>query len=199
MDIKVLSKPLRPFRRSRFDKETIWTRLWDGVCWLPSKIYYFCRKYAQRIKRSWAYARFGWENYDFDGEYLTQLITFKLKRMQKALQNGWSIQDEKYTQALQLAIRLGEKLENDGYHWFMDQHNAKWGEPDMVFDESDSEYNGEKLSTMTVKRAHVIDADTEEQERQEFRAAYEADDKIKMRDARLFFRIIEKYYPGWWD
>ena len=199
MDIKVLSKPLRPFRRSRFDKETIWTRLWDGVCWLPSKVYYFCRKYSQRIKRSWAYAKFGWENYDFDGDYLTELMTFKLKRMQKALQNGWSIQNEEYMQALRLAIRLGERLKRYGYHWFMDRHNAKWGEPDMLFTDSDDEYNGEKLRKMEIQRAKVVDEETAEQERREFRIAYEADDNTKLRDARLFFRIVEKYYPGWWD
>lgn len=199
MDLKVLSKPLRPFGRSRFDDETIWTKLWDGVCWVPSKVYYFCRKYAQRLKRSWAYAKFGWENYDFDGEYLTHLITFKLKRMQKALHNGCSVQDDKYMQALRLAIRLGDKLEHYMYHWFLDRHDAKWGAASLNFVDSDIPFNGKNLRSMELARSGVVDDETKAQERREFGVAYTADDAIKLRDARLFFRIIEKYYPGWWD
>jgi hypothetical protein len=195
----VLSKPLKPFDYCSLGEETIWTKICDTICWPFRRSYRFCSKYSRRLKRCWDYAKFGWGNFDFDGEYLTDLITFKLKRIQRELEHGSSIQDEKYMQALRLAIRIGDKLDTYYYHWFLDRHDAKWGRPDMCLEDSEHEHKGEKLRVMHFERPNVVDDATREQEREEFIAAYEADDAMRLRDARWFFRLIEKYYPGWWD
>jgi hypothetical protein len=197
MKPETFSKPLKPWP----ELPTTWCgKAYEKMTYPLRRVRRFFSVYRERISRCWAYARFAWKNYDFDGEYLVQLMTFKLKRIQRSLQSGCSIQDKKYMQALRLAVRLGDKLKNYDYHWFMDCHNKKWGEPDVEFEDCDDETSNKAgLKRMEMRRVHVVDEATKEQERREFMVAYEADDAIQDRDSRLFFRLIEKYYPGWWD
>lgn len=197
MKLETFSKPLKKWPEPA---DTWYGKAYEKIKYPFQRVADFFATYRERFSRCWAYARFAWKNYDFDGAYLIHLMTFKLKRIQRSLQNGWTMQDEKYMQALRLAIRLGDKLENYEYYWFMNRHNKKWGEPDMQFEDCDDEASNKKgLKRMEMYRKNVVDAATKEQERQEFLAASDADEAIKDRDSRLFFRLIEKYYPGWWD
>lgn len=196
-------KPLKAFGRkfglrrktgiSRFCELLL--KPWD---WLSSKFY----RYRKCLRRSWAFAKIGWDNYDFDSCYLLELMVFKLKRLYVGCTaDAVAVHEDNHLQALRLAIRIGERLCKDDYSYFMDCHNKKWGESELIEtpvpEGQYPEWAG-RAYDVRIHRAKVTD-ETKEQERQEFLAAVNADDAIKKREARWFFSIIEKYYPFWWD
>lgn len=148
----------------------------------------------RKVARSLAFAKLGWNNYDWDHAYLLQLMIFKMKRMQKAcFEEGHHIPEKLPQQSLRLCIKLGEKLLKDDYFYFTGLHNEKWGELEFIekTNESGRKYTG-------IGRPGVP-KEKEEQERLEFMEAYKKDDSVKARDTRWFFGIMAKYQESWWD
>lgn len=148
----------------------------------------------RKVARSLAFAKLGWNNYDWDHAYLLQLMIFKMKRMQKAcFEEGHHIPEKLPQQSLRLCIKLGEKLLKDDYFYFTGLHNEKWGELEFIekTNESGRKYTG-------IGRPGVP-KEKEEQERLEFTEAYKKDDSVKARDTRWFFGIMAKYQESWWD
>jgi hypothetical protein len=148
----------------------------------------------RRICRSLAWAKLGWNNYDWDHAYLLEVIEFKLKRMQREIVvQGHHIPDKATDQSLRLAIKLVGKLQKHDYGYFCDQHIAKWGSLEFI---EKTDENGRKYTGMG---RPGVTPEQEEAERAEFRAAYLKDDSIKARDTRWLFNIIAKYNEYWWD
>lgn len=148
----------------------------------------------RKLSRSFAFARLGWNNYDWDHAYLLQLMIFKMKRMQKAcFEEGHHIPEKLPQQSLRLCIKLGEKLLKDDYFYHSGLHNVKWGELEFVekTDETGRKYTGMGRSGVTPEQ--------EEQERAEAMEAYRKDDSVKARDTRWFYGIMAKYQESWWD
>jgi len=162
-----------------------------------SWVYWPLRQFYKKTARSFAYAKIGWDNYDFDAGYMLTLLLFKLKRLQDfLLYKGNAVQDKDTLQSLRLAIRLLKRLTNDRYSYFYDRHNAKWNPTGikMTFKElPDSD-----LLEMVSYR-HQLPAEEQEREGAELRQAFELDDAMRERDARWCFSILAKYYRHWWD
>lgn len=174
--------------------EEFWFRVrqYTGLEYLREKWTIF----SQRVARSWAYARFGWNNYDFDSSYALELLRFKLLRLQRALSVGYSRQEKESTQSLRLAIRLLKRLTDDNYRYFYEQHNLKW------HGEKHPEFSFEKTSagfSRMVSPREQLPEDQQEKASADLSAAFDADDKIKARDRRWLFSILDKYYEQWWD
>ena len=148
----------------------------------------------RKVCRSLAFAKLGWNNYDWDHAYLLELMIFKMKRMQKAcFEEGHHIPEKLPQQSLKLCIKLGEKLLKDDYHYFSGLHGQKWGELDFI-EKTDSQ--GRKYTGMG--RSGVL-PEQEDQERAEAMEAYRKDDSVKARDTRWFYGIMAKYQESWWD
>ena len=160
------------------------------------KLYYRIYSFKRKLARSWAFAVFGWNNYDFDAGYLIDLIVFKLKRLLAGLtdKDAFSVQEEQTIKSLKLAIKVGERLHKDAYTYAYNRHEKKWGHLQVDFEPNE---NGSG-SIMKTRRDNVTDAD-KEQEKIEILAAFESDDAAQTRDARLFFGIINAHYKAWWD
>lgn len=176
----MLSKPLKDFKFTWKGRVKGW--LWPVF------------RYYRKICRSLAWARKGWNNYDWDHAYLLEVMVFKMKRMYKAIfEEGHHIPDKTSPQSLRLAIKLGEKLIKHDYFHFSGLHNAKWGEIEFIekVDAQGRKYTGMGRSGVPKEK--------EEEERAEFLKACRLDDSIKARDYRWFFNIIQKYQEAWWD
>lgn len=194
MDPIVHSKPV--IFKDDDKKETLPRKIWDWIeaTRVYGKIYNFCC----RLKRSCEYAKFGWHNYDFDAGYALQVLSFKLKRLQRVLTTGHLVQDKETLKSLQLTIRLLDKLIADDYRYFTGRHNLKWHgteHPDVDFEDVD---DGQGYSRM-VFASDKLPAEQQPQEREERYAALVADEALKARDKRWAFSIIAKYYEYWWD
>ena len=153
----------------------------------------------ERIKRSWAYARYAWENYDFDAAYALELLSFKLKRVERVLkEDAHTEQEPEHMQALRLVIRLLDKLTADDYRYFYETHNKKWYDtpyPDMDFEKTDDAAGSSRI---VFAREH-LPAEQQDQDRDELLNAFETDESIKARDKRWAFSLLAKYYEYWWD
>jgi hypothetical protein len=174
------------------------------VNWAPEWLDRFAfkiRRFFKSVGRAAAYAKFGWDNHEFDSTYLLDLLHFKLQRMHTYLQaETYAKQDKQSIQSLRLAARLAKKLTDEYYSHFLDQHDKKWGPLDMKLTPAE---HVEGLpgggSVCEFSRPNVTSKRKEAQERREFKKAVKLDDQIRARDARWLFSIMEKYYQYWWD
>ncbi|NDD52330.1 hypothetical protein EBZ39_00360 [bacterium] len=183
-----------------FDKDDTPKSLWQKFVYAieHTKIGWWVTVRLEWLRRSWAYAKFGWCNYDFDAAYALALLSFKLKRVERVLkEDAHTVQEPKHMQALRLVIRLLDKLVEDDYRYFYETHNKKWfgcERPEIRFEQIE----GSDLSQM-LSASDDLPADQQEQASEEARAAFDADDAIKARDKRWAFSILAKYYEYWWD
>lgn len=157
----------------------------------------------ERLKRSFHYAKFGWLNYDFDYSALHELTLFKLKRFLYCFENyGYHSEEcENYKpkmKSLKLAIKLLEKYLADGNR-FLDMHDKKWGPLETWTEKAEYDENYGQLCRWLSKRPGAITEEQKEQERIEFRNAYDADDREKNKYLALAYKIIIKYNRYWWD
>lgn len=180
--------------------------LWERIIihpWVEPivDVYYWARARIEWIKRSYDYAKFGWQAWDFDALTIERYLLFKLKRVEKCLINGHCDltvdMGPKKMKALKLCIKLLERL-NGHYHRFLDMHEAKWGELHTWF-EPVNDGNPHSGSYWRSSRPKANTPELKEQERKEFLEAMSADDREEARDRKLVFRIIEKYICYWWD
>ena len=174
------------------------------VTWIPEwldRVAFKIRRFFRAVWRASAYAKFGWNNHDWDNSYLLDLLHFKLQRMHKYLKaETYAKQDKPSIQSLRLAARLAKKLTDELYSHFLDQHDKKWGPLNMELTPAE---HVEGLpgggSVCNFSRPNVTSKKKEAQERREFKKAVKMDEQIRARDARWLFSIMEKYYQYWWD
>lgn len=163
----------------------------------------FWRRTRERSKRAYEYARFGWHNYDWDFAYVYDLIEFKLKRLQKALKSGISIQEPEDTAALEELIQIVGRLRDaDAYaDKYLDQHDLKWGkmesrdEPWIV----DGKHKGYTWITWRKNAPENAPKKTKQKERNEFRACYRAGERDRMVDLKRLHAILVKHDRKFWD
>jgi hypothetical protein len=156
------------------------------------------RGFCKRVRRSWDYAVLGWSNYDFDYGYLLAVLRFKLERMHKFLSGPDAIatHDKPALQSLRLAARLAKKLETDEYIFFVDRHNEKWKHVpthEHIEPTPDERKAGIGMISRPIRTPETAAARTE------YIRAVEDDQKIRARDLRWLFSIIEEYHTRWWD
>lgn len=194
------SKALKEFDDDGKKKVYPWDRpdtlLFNIKYWLHDKWWDFVGKPIYFLKKVYAYAKLLWNDFDFDAQCLYPLIRLKLQRVQKALENGNAIQEDKDMKALKLAIKLLDRLIEDKYWAPMDRHDRKWGEMETWFEPTE---RNDGSSYWMSKRAKANTPELKEQEILEFRKAYETEDMLRERDKRNLFRILDKYIRTWWD
>lgn len=198
--MRYLTKALKSYKN---EKQTLWEKLYtcDQLDWFFDA-YYSVLSFIERCKRSWAYAKLGHKNYDFDALTIEHYLLFKLKRVQKCLINGTCDLTVEMgpmkMKALKLCIKLLEKLNENDYSRFMDMHDKKWGELHTWF-EPVNDGNPHSGSYWRSSRPKAVTPEEKEQERKEFLEASYADAREEEKHRRLVYRIIEKYIRYWWD
>lgn len=157
------------------------------------------RAFFRNLFRALAFAKVGWNNYDFDYGYIEDLVLFKLKRIEKEMTGGytdWSVPAQaRSLKALRLAIKLFDKLQQTDNSMLMDQHESKWGK--LIVETEESDRPGQyKLIT---SRPHAATPRLREIERKEFLEASYADDRREQRHRRIAYQLMAKYSTDWWD
>lgn len=153
------------------------------------------KSFFRAVKRSYDFAKIGWSNYDWDYNYLLELMSFKLKRIEKAILNGNAELDKTTVQSIRICIKLLKKLSFEDYHYFTNIHYEKWGFPNWEYGETDS--NG--LSSVQIIHKNIKTEADKDQARKELVEAYQKDLAQEQRDSRLLFAIMAKYHKTWWD
>jgi hypothetical protein len=190
--MKVLAH--KKFIKSDYDSISEWfydTKLYDAYRY----VFY---RFPERLGRALAFFRMGWLNHDWDNHYLNEVVLFKLKRMRHSfLVYGHHSEDcvnyKPKMKSLNLTIKLLERIIENDYTKFYDLHKKKWGETQIEWIPEGENYRMET----SVEKANT--PELKEQERKEFREAYEKDERMEARDKRIAYAIIGKYQDYWWD
>lgn len=194
---------IKEIDRSFFDiKQTRFQRFvsFSGFYFLYD-IHTFFSKYYERITRSIAFAKIGWLNYDFESQFLYDLISFKLKRIQFTLKNySHSVEDKESMLALEEAIEISDRLFAENYERkYLDEHNEKWGSIRLTKSiVTYSDGNGSS-TTNTSNRAKVITQKDKDKESKDFNKCYDKGIADRSKDIYRFAEILEKYQMSWWD
>lgn len=147
--------------------------------WLLDIYDYIFSILPERISRSYAYAKFGWLNYDFDYAFAEELLLFKLKRMQYTfIKYGHHcptcVNYKPKFKSLALTIKLLDRYLNDYDYYRKNINNYE-------------KKNGYRLVGLSP------------QQHKDFIEAYNKDQARKQRDINLVYKIIAKHKNRWWD
>ena len=193
------SKPLKDFpEEKRSNKLYLW---WIQTP-VADKYYEFVHKFITnpiyQVKRlcQWYWNVFRFD-YDFDGHCLFAIIEYKLKRLEKVLENGHAVQTDQGMHALKLAIKLAGRLKEEKYEQaFWNRHDRKWGEMKTWFEDTgDGSGNSYWLSS----RPKAQTEEQKEQKRLEHIAYIYAAEAQQKREEKWLYGILEKYLRSWWD
>lgn len=148
------------------------------------------RVFWERFCRALAFAKFGWDNIDFDSHALYGLMEFKLKRIQRALNKGYSILPAEATLALQEAIDICKRLYEENHdEALIQKHYEKWGRPEL----SDKE-----IGPLIIHQ-NVRTEEDEKQEREEFLLIHSQKLNLRLQDLARLYEILKVHQPYWWD
>ena len=163
-------------------KKTI--RFFKYRAWYPVK-YFFINNY-ENLKRSISYACFGWKNDEQSDDCIYKMLLFKLKRIEKSLENDLvHEQNDATTLNLRKAIALAKTIvENKFMDGKYEAHEKKWGK--FIF------ANGKAFQAKATTEAK------KKQARKEFKALMEQCKKEKESTITEFFKIIQKNADYWW-
>jgi len=160
------------------------------------------RIFKERAKRSYAYAQFGWSNYDFDFVYVYDTVHFKLIRLRNSLEHGSSVQKEEDTQALNELIEIVARLREGDYESkYLDEHDKRWGEIESKTTPNYDDKGKIKTHTWHSWRAGTKDASEEvkQKERQERLACYNKAEGDRISDIDRVADILKKNSKNFWD
>ena len=170
--------------------------------WFFKEPSHFIRRYANKIHRAFEYAKYSWDDYDWDMAYAYQIFEFKLKRLYKALEHGHAIQEPEDMKALReftkIVHRLGNKNYDRKYHRL---HDKRWGKLETK-SIPEPEENGEvKYYRWEAWRESTKNASQEvkDQERKEFLACWELGELDRCKDIDRMAEILKVHAPKFWD
>lgn len=164
-------------------------------------IYDTFNKYSDRISRSFAFARFGWKNYDFDFGYTYEIMIFKLKRLHACLLDGHAEQEEGDLAALLEAIAICERLSlGDHDDKYLEVHDKKWGVIEVKKDEvARRDENGKPLTYYWITSREHVNSENKPQEQKEFQECFINGEKDRCADIDQLASFLKTTSPRLWD
>lgn len=136
-------------------------------------------------------------NYDWDSHFALEVLVLKLRRMEHYFVregyhdpacSNWKPK----MKSLRLALKLGDRLLKSEYGQHIEAFERSHGTIGHRFERvPDTSY-----STM---RMTVGGIDATEAQMKAWHAAWAADERREERDRHLFYKIVAKYSPYWWD
>jgi hypothetical protein len=152
----------------------------------------FYQTYKERIERSIAFARIGWLNYDFESQYLYDLMAFKLKRVLYTIETyGHHVEDSDNMDALRESIEICNRLFVNQYEdQYLDKHDEKWGP---------LTYSKFSPNESIFKRANAITKEQKELELIEFMECDQKGQEDRSKDIYRLAQLLDKHQASWWD
>jgi len=191
------TKAIKNFQKTRFEIYLWWIQspISDKI---HDLVWTFYSKPVQMIKKIYGwYTNVFKTDYDFDCHCLFAIIEYKLKRVEKCLLNGNSVQEGEDLKALKLAIKLAGRLKDDKYEEkFYVRHDRKWGELKTWFEPVN---DGSGNSYWRSSRPNAVTNEQKEEEKSDRRTMYGASENQTKREERWLYAILHKYLRNWWD
>jgi len=205
----MISKPLKGFpykrlRKERDEEPNLWKRyalkVRDWFQYRYWDIQSLIHRYQERIGRSYAYAKFGWLNHDFDSAFAYQLLHFKFLRILDCLLHGHAVQQKPVMDALREAIKITKRL---GYNEYDEKyfriHRKKWGELKHKFIPIIDADGKHRSSTWKTWRTKCKTPAQKKQETKELLAIEPKADLDRRADIDRLAELLKTYERHWWD
>ena len=192
------SKALKDFPDKKRSKLYMWW-IETPVCdWYHDFTHKYITNPAYQVRRLWQWYWAVFKNdYDFDFNCMFSIIEYKLKRIQRCLDNGHSVQEPKDTKALKIAIKLAGRLKEDKYEErSYDRIDKKWGASKHWVEPCN---DGSGNMRMKTSRPKVNTPEEKEQEWADIKASHESCYNRMKREEKWLYAIMHKYGRSWWD
>ena len=156
------------------------------------------RRLINNIRMSWRWAKFGWNDRDFDFVYIYEVMKFKIDNMEKAfIKYGYHAEPEYNLSRMRLASKLIEKVSTSFYemeYWdyIYDENHNRIDNIDIYLEANKHNYRrsgkhfstrGRNMKSFNVKEACAMDIGHYKQA------------KAK----RILFKLLEHRLEFWWD
>jgi hypothetical protein len=133
---------------------------------------------------------------DYDWMFIIRVLRYKLERTQKHIvEHDICVDAPKIGKQFQAVVDLLKRIEADPYHdEVYGPFYKKWGKSKLVFGPK----TDRNMRPVTIQYANETPANRPQLE-QEFVALMGQDHKLRERDLRQAFRLMQKHIWGWWD
>jgi len=124
-----------------------------------------------------------WQDRNWDYWFLFRIILFKLKLMEKSLEEG------QISKKLHICILLLQRLIDDDYETkLFDLHEKKWGK---------AKFTTQPVLSVTFEK--VITEEDKKQELKELRKLITHAKYLRQQDLEYFCKLFKKHVFTWWD
>lgn len=165
---------------------------------IPYDIKVLFQRLTHRTRKLIDFIKLGWNDYDFDHAYLTEVLVYKLNAMSKYhKESGHTVDADKMAKQLRVAAKALQKYTVLDHSLDYDRRN-----PSKV----DSEYNWSRtdnglLSLRRVYTGTEVEISEEDAKiiREEMRQSMRYEKRQLKRYKRIFFKIMYDNYLKFWD
>jgi hypothetical protein len=155
------------------------------------------KRFFKKLRRSFQYAVFSWDNEDWDFAFMWALLEFKLKRVKIELDNGFGVQKPEDQAALVEAISICGQLSKDYNFAAIEDaaHEEKWGELKMEFIKIPNSTHSTAKFSYSKALTDEMYKDASAESSANFNLAYERE----MLAIKRFGEILHDHSRSWWD
>jgi hypothetical protein len=140
-----------------------------------------------------------WNNWDWDYNFLFDILRYKMDRMSKHLaEHDVGVTAWQRAAQLKACVDIIDRIQDGSLSYTKEEqkaHEEKWGE--TIHESVETEDPG--LFKLDMYSQKARDERLEEQERKEQLAIYELGRNRKQKDLDVLFRIMRKRVEYWWD
>ena len=154
-----------------------------------------------KLNRSLSYAKFGYNNEDYDFNFFYDMMLFKLKRIKKSLEEGSSVFQEEEKEALNKLIKVCDRLYKENYdEEYYNKYEKKWGESHITSIPASFDKEGKPLTyTMDIKYDNVHTEEDDINQRNDLSAVWQRAEKDRELDIIEMMILIKDNEHTWWD
>jgi hypothetical protein len=176
-----------------YNDESKWWNIkntWEHFC---HNVFSPFRRFFYWFGKSCQYARFLWNDADFDYSSILRLLQYKIGRVRKTIYENNLIENtDFYTRQMIMAeTMLEELIEDDFARELHDAHDAKWGKLQWK--------DNPNPGTGALWRANVKTPADRAQEHKEAGELMNEEERLRAKAYHDTFVFISKYVRYWWD
>jgi hypothetical protein len=162
------------------------------------RIEYKYNKFVFRVQKLIAFIKLGWNDEDWDHQYLLDILDYKFKAIEKRFTEHQIIQDSKYyAKVARVLHRSLEKAYNDDYHIKYMDKKAPF-QLDWKFVPADEPGFTRCIWVKSDTKEELTEQENEAYEKVSKRA-YKYHARMKKKYKKIFFRTLYKNLDKLWD
>lgn len=139
-----------------------------------------------------------WKDRNWDHYFIYVMVRHKLHLTEQLIRNhGHHIRNIKDADDIKLCINLLDRLiEDDYYESAFKNHDKKWGEVKVRFEDCD---DNPEMQEFHIDRPNANTSKEKEKEKKDFFKAYKRETDLREQDLDMLFKYMRRKIQCWWD